>query len=39
MPVRLTVGNKTPEGQVEWKERGSEEITIISLDEAISRLR
>ncbi len=38
MPVRLTVGSKTPEGSVEWKSRNEAESHIISLEEAIKRL-
>lgn len=39
MPVRLTVGSKTPPGQVEWKARDSEEVTIIPVADAIAKLK
>lgn len=39
MPVRLTVGSKTPEGSVEWKSRSEAESSVISLDEAIKKLK
>lgn len=39
MPIRLTVGTKTPAGQIEWKERSSEKSENISTDEAANRLK
>ncbi len=38
IPVRLVVSKKAGEGKVEWKERSSDRLEIISLDEAIERL-
>lgn len=38
VPVRLVVSDKAGEGKVEWKERGSDEIEILGLNEAIKRL-
>lgn len=37
MPVRLTVGNRTPDGEVEWKDRDKEESQTIKLEDAISK--
>ncbi len=38
IPVRLVVSKKLGQGKVEWKERTSETVEIISLEEAASRL-
>lgn len=38
IPVRLVVSNKT-EGKVEWKKRDSEKTELISVDEAVERLK
>lgn len=38
MPVRLTVGTKTPEGHVEWKPRNGGEADILTIAQAIQRL-
>ncbi len=39
MPVRLTVGARTPEGQVEWKQRQGGEAVVLPLEEALQRLK
>lgn len=39
MPIRLTVGNKTPEGMVEWRPRSGGETEVIAIEEAGNRLR
>lgn len=39
MPVRLTVGGRTPEGFVEWKDRSRSESEVVTIEEAISRLK
>jgi prolyl-tRNA synthetase len=39
MPVRLTVGNKTPKGQVEWKERDKDEVLLMSVEQSIQKLK
>lgn len=38
MPVRLTVGTKTPEGSVEWKDRLSDQSDVLTIAQAIKRL-
>ncbi len=38
MSVRLTVGSKTPEGSVEWKDRTSQDSEILTIGQAIKRL-
>lgn len=38
IPVRLVVSQKTS-GKVEWKNRSSEEVTLITPEEAVSRLQ
>ncbi|HEX9594887.1 MAG TPA: aminoacyl--tRNA ligase-related protein [Candidatus Saccharimonadales bacterium] len=35
MPIRLVIGNKTPEGQVEYKPRSSEQAEVKSVQELI----
>lgn len=37
--VRLVVSKKVGKGKVEWKERGKEKTEVLSLEEAIKRLR
>lgn len=39
IPVRLVISAKTPEGHVEWKERQKEKSEIITIIEAIKRLK
>jgi prolyl-tRNA synthetase len=39
MPVRITVGAKTPEGQVEWKNRDGERSDNMTLETAINKLK
>jgi prolyl-tRNA synthetase len=39
MPYRLTIGNRTPAGQVEWKKRENEEVFNVSIEEAVSKLK
>lgn len=39
LPVRLTVGSKTPVGQVEWKARDNDDVLIISLEDALAKLK
>lgn len=39
MPIRLTVGSKTPEGEVEWKARSEQGSHNLTIEEAISRLQ
>lgn len=39
IPVRLVVSKKVGEGKVEWKERDSDKQVVISLEEAVKKLR
>lgn len=39
IPIRLVVSAKVGEGKVEWKERGSDKVKIVSIDEALRLLQ
>ncbi len=39
MPIRLTIGNKTPANHVEWKDRNEEESKMVAIDDVVARLK
>ncbi len=39
IPIRLVISDKVPEGQVEWKQRNKDKAEVISLSEAVKRVK
>ena len=39
IPVRITVGKKAEEGIFEWKLRSSKDITEVTIEEAITKVK
>ncbi len=39
IPIRLVISDKVPEGQVEWKQRNKDKAEIVSLSEAVKRVK
>ena len=39
IPIRLVISDKVPEGQVEWKQKNKDKAEVISLSEAVKRVK